>query len=53
MSESGTDRLGIRVADRLRSYADWIGAREYDPEGIYGVVFPGVLRYFDLPEVEP
>ncbi len=42
----------VEVADGMNSYADWVGARHYDTQDIYSVILRGVLRHFDLNEIE-
>ncbi|MFB3883373.1 MAG: alpha/beta hydrolase family protein [Armatimonadota bacterium] len=42
----------IEVVDGMGSYAEWVGARHYDSHDIRSVILPGVLRHFDLPELE-
>jgi cephalosporin-C deacetylase-like acetyl esterase len=46
-------RIGrLEVAEPgLDSFAEWVRAREYDADDIYGIVLPGVLRHFDLPDL--
>jgi hypothetical protein len=47
------NRIGrVEVADGMNSYAEWIEARYYDTDTIYDVILHGVLRHFDLPEIE-
>jgi hypothetical protein len=33
-------------------YGPWVESRFYDVRGIHGAILPGVLRFFDLPELE-
>ncbi len=42
----------VEVAEGIRSYAEWVEARHYDAYNIYSILLPGMLRYFDLPELE-
>jgi hypothetical protein len=42
----------VEVADGMRSYAEWISARHYDAQNIKSIILPGMLQYFDLPEIE-
>lgn len=41
----------VRVSGEMRSYADWVHARDYDPHGIQPLIIPGFLRQCDLPEL--
>ncbi|MBI3986878.1 MAG: hypothetical protein HY343_08170 [Lentisphaerae bacterium] len=41
----------VRVSGEMRSYADWVNAREYDPDGIQPLIMPGLLRRCDLPDL--
>ena len=34
------------------SYKEWIGSRYYDHYNIMSIVLPGMLQYFDLPDLE-
>lgn len=42
----------VEVVNGLTSYTDLVSARHYDSHALYGILLPGVLRYFDLPEME-
>ncbi|MCC6443869.1 MAG: acetylxylan esterase [Armatimonadetes bacterium] len=47
------DRIrGIEVADGIGSYESWVGARHYNARSMKNIVLRGMLRYFDLPEME-
>ncbi len=55
-------RLAVALDSRIRStevaggpssYAAWVGSRHYDDSGIKTVLLHGMLRYLDLPEIEP
>jgi len=43
---------GIDVVHGMGSYADWVTARHYDSHDIRSVILPGVLRHFDLPDLD-
>lgn len=44
-------RIGdIESIDGMGSYADWVSSRHYDEYDTAGLVIPGILRYFDLPD---
>jgi hypothetical protein len=40
------------VSNGPRSVADWVRVREYDETEVLGMVLPGMLHYFDLPDLE-
>jgi hypothetical protein len=42
----------VTVQEGMRSWARWVGARNYRHRDIMSVTLPGVLEHFDLPEVE-
>lgn len=42
---------GVEVVDGIESYAEWIGARHYDPYHIKDIIISRVLHHFDLPEL--
>jgi Acetyl xylan esterase (AXE1). len=42
----------IEVVDAMDSFASWVGARHYDDYDIMSIVLPGVLKYFDLPDID-
>ncbi|PYI55483.1 alpha/beta hydrolase [Paenibacillus flagellatus] len=45
-------RIGaLHVEDGPESVAGWVRSRLYDPRDSLGVVLPGMLRYFDLPDL--
>lgn len=47
------DRIrAIEVRDGIESYAQWIGARHYNPHHIKDTIIHGALHYFDLPELQ-
>ncbi len=41
----------IDVAQGMGSMKSWIGARHYDSHDIMSIVLPGMLKYFDLPDL--
>lgn len=43
---------GIEIVEGMGSYADWVGSREYDAHDIRSIVFPGILKHLDLPDLE-
>ncbi|MDO8684820.1 MAG: hypothetical protein Q7N50_15260, partial [Armatimonadota bacterium] len=43
---------GIEVANGMESYTNWVGARIYDSHDVVSVILPGMLRYFDLPDLD-
>ena len=42
----------IEVAGGMGSYASWVRDRNYNPHNIKSVVLPGMLKYFDLPDLK-
>ncbi len=47
------DRIrSVEVVEGMRSYADWVTARHYNAENRKSIVLCGMLRYFDLPDLE-
>jgi cephalosporin-C deacetylase-like acetyl esterase len=42
----------VEVVDGIARYADWATARHYDVENRKSIVLRGMLRYFDLPDLE-
>lgn len=47
------ERVGaVEVRDGLESYAAWIRSRHYDEYDIMSMVIPGVLQYFDMPDID-
>lgn len=36
----------------MSSVAEWVWARHYDQRDIMSVVLPGMLKYFDLPDLQ-
>ncbi len=44
--------MGLEVVDGMGSYADWVGSRQYDHHDIRSIVFPGILKYLDLPDLD-
>lgn len=42
----------VVVVNGMKSYAEWVGARHYDAHDIKSLIVRGMLRYFDLPEIE-
>jgi hypothetical protein len=40
------------AADALPSWAEWIRSRQYEQRDILSIILPGVLKYFDLPDVD-
>jgi len=43
---------GVQVVDGIKSYGEWVGARHHDAHDIKSLLLRGMLRYFDLPEIE-
>ncbi|MDO8682933.1 MAG: acetylxylan esterase, partial [Armatimonadota bacterium] len=43
---------GIEIVDSMGNYANWVGSRIYDSQDIVSVILPGMLRYFDLPDLD-
>ena len=41
----------IEVVGGMGSYAEWVRSRHYDQYDIFGVILPGMLQYFDLPDL--
>jgi len=41
----------VEVIGGLGSYAEWVRSRHYDEYDIFGVILPGVLNHFDLPDL--
>lgn len=41
----------VRVVQGIGSYASFVTQRHYEPADIKSVVFPGILKHFDLPRV--
>jgi hypothetical protein len=47
------DRLKkVETVNGISSIADFVRSREYDPLDSEGIIMPGMLRYFDLPDIE-
>ncbi|WJH33849.1 hypothetical protein N6H14_28280 [Paenibacillus sp. CC-CFT747] len=42
----------VRMEDHLESLEEWAGRREYDMTDSLSFLLPGMLRYFDLPEMD-
>lgn len=43
---------GVRIANGLGSVEDWVKARYYDGYDIRSTILPGMLQYFDLPDLK-
>ena len=43
---------GICVENGMTSFSEWVGARHYDSYDIMSVIIPGMLKYFDLPDLD-
>ncbi|HSV72304.1 MAG TPA: hypothetical protein VLH79_00925 [Chthonomonadales bacterium] len=43
---------GVEAASGWRAMADWVGERYYDSRDIKSALLPGMLRVFDLPDIE-
>lgn len=43
---------GLQVGEEMESFAEWVGAKYYDHYDISSVIIPGVLQYFDLPDLK-
>lgn len=41
----------IRVEDGMASFSEWIGSRYYNNFNIMSLIVPGMLQYFDLPDI--
>jgi len=41
----------LEVAEGMASVSEWVAARHYDSHDISSVILPGMLRYFDLPDL--
>ncbi|MFC3767649.1 alpha/beta hydrolase [Paenibacillus sp. GCM10012303] len=47
------DRLKqVETVNGISSIADFVRSREYDPLDSEGIILPGILRYFDMPDIE-
>ena len=47
------DRIrSVETVDGLKSYANWVSDRLYNPTGLYPLIIRGMLQHFDLPEIE-
>lgn len=44
--------MGVEVVSGMKSFAEFVRARYYDRYDISSVILPGVLKYFDLPDIE-
>ena len=42
----------IEVADGIGNFGEWVKSLYYDTHDIMSVVLPGMLKYFDLPDLE-
>jgi Dipeptidyl aminopeptidases/acylaminoacyl-peptidases len=42
----------VDLVDGIDSYESLVGGRHYDCYDIMSVVFPGILKYFDLPDLQ-
>jgi hypothetical protein len=42
----------ITMIEGMGSYASWVGAHHYDHYDIFSIILPGLLQYFDLPDIE-
>ncbi|MDB5085931.1 MAG: hypothetical protein JWN30_2817 [Bacilli bacterium] len=42
----------IRMKDRMSSIADWVKETSYDPVDSLSFIIPGMLRLFDLPDLD-
>ncbi len=42
----------IDIPGNMQSYADVVNLRHYEPHDVMSVVIPGVLNYFDIPELK-
>src|SRR6185437_13601392 len=43
---------GVEVVDGMESFESWVTAEQYDCSDIHSVLLRGVLKYFDLEELE-
>jgi len=41
----------IEVEEGMHSYTDWVKARYYNAYDITSIILPGILNYFDLPDL--
>lgn len=47
------DRVrSIRIRDGITKFADWIDSRYYNDHDIKSLLFPDILRYFDLDDLD-
>jgi hypothetical protein len=42
----------VEVVEGIKSYTKLVGSRYYDLYDILSVIIPGILKYFDLPDIE-
>ena len=42
----------VEVVEGIGSYKSWVASRYYDPYDVMSIVIPGMLKYFDLPDLE-
>ncbi|NLC67671.1 MAG: hypothetical protein GX754_02560 [Clostridiaceae bacterium] len=42
----------IEVENGIGSYGEWVRSRYYDTHDIMSIVLPGMLKYFDLPDLQ-
>lgn len=42
----------VRMEERMPSLEEWAGRREYDMTDSQSFIIPGMLRYFDLPDMD-
>ena len=42
----------VDIDEDIGSYASWVGARHYESQGMLNVILPGILKHFDLPDLE-
>ncbi|MCZ8512156.1 acetylxylan esterase [Paenibacillus filicis] len=42
----------IEVVNGMGSYKNWITARHYDDQDIMSLIVPGMLKHFDLPDLD-
>jgi hypothetical protein len=53
LAEALDDRLKrVDTVNGIGSIAEWVRSRYYDPLDSEGMVMPGMLHYFDLPDLE-
>ncbi len=44
--------LGLEVEEAMVSFAEWVGSRYYDAYNMPSLIIPGMLKHFDLPDLD-